>query len=625
MNKSLHYCAISLILWIISLTACAKNEVPVTIDGLPDHPRILLLKGEESLIKNTIETDPAWRVVHNLILDQCMVINSQAPVERVLIGRRLLDKSREALKRIFYLSYAYRMTGDKFYFDRAEKEMLAIASFTDWNPSHFLDVAEMTMAMSIGYDWLYGSLSESSRKTIREAIIQKGLNPSLDSKYNSWLKVTNNWNQVCNAGITYGALAVYEDQPGISKGLISRAYESILLPMEDFQPDGAYPEGYGYWGYGTTFNVLFVSAWEKAFNQKFEVPQNAGLLKTAGYLENMTGPSGSCFNYSDCGSGGGLQPAMFWIANRINDPKVLWSEKAFLKNLKSAGDRILPAIMIWSSGMGIDKITEPSKTTWVGQGKNPVALMRTSWTDPNAIYVGLKAGSPKVNHAHMDVGSFVMEANGVRWAMDLGSQDYNSLEQKGVDLWNMAQNSQRWQVFRYNNFVHNTLTVNGQLQQVAGSAAITSSSDNPAMMNAIVNLTSVYNGQLKNSNRGIAVVDSKYVTVRDEIETLANETVVRWTLLTSATVAITGPNTAELTKNGKKLVIQVSEPGTVTMKIWSTVPSHDYDAPNPGTTMVGFEAVVPANTKADLQVYLLPEGVTQNPSTIPGALSAWRE
>ena len=30
--------------------------------------------------------------------------------------------------------------------------MLAIAQFADWNPSHFLDVAEMTMGMAIGYD-----------------------------------------------------------------------------------------------------------------------------------------------------------------------------------------------------------------------------------------------------------------------------------------------------------------------------------------------------------------------------------------------------------------------------------------------------------------------------------------
>jgi hypothetical protein len=279
--------------------------------------------------------------------------------------------------------------------------------------------------------------------------------------------------------------------------------------------------------------------------------------------------------------------------------------------------------MIWSAGMTMDKITVPAKRIWVGQGKNPVALMRTSWTDPDAIYVAMKGGSPSVNHGHMDVGSFIMEAKGERWAMDFGMQDYNSLETAGVDLWNMKQNSQRWEVFRYNNFVHNTLTVNNQLQKVDGYAPITSWSDNPSMMNAITDITSVYKGLLKKSIRGIAIVDNQYVTVRDEIEAITSETVVRWNLLTSATVNITGNNTAVLTKNGKTLTIKVREPASVTMKTWSTVPPHSYDAANQGTIMVGFEAVIPAGTNVSLNVLILPDGAKENSSFTSKKLEEW--
>lgn len=623
MKKTLNYLSVSIIGVLISVTACAQKENFQDSRALPPHPRILMMSGEEATIISNIASDATWRAVHNIIINECISILGKPPVERILIGRRLLDKSREALRRIFFLSYAYRITGDKKYSDRAEKEMLAISAFTDWNPSHFLDVAEMTMGMSIGYDWLYSTLPEASRITIRDAIIQKGLNPSLDSRYNSWLKAAHNWNQVCNAGMTYGALAVYEDQTPLATRLFNRAAESIMLPMEDYNPDGSYAEGYGYWGYGSSFNVMFISAWEKAFKTKFETGTSDGFLKTAGYLENMTGPTGSCFNYSDGGAGGGLHPAMFWFANRINDPKVLWSEKGFLENLKSAGDRLLPAIMIWSAGMKTDIITPPVSTIWVGQGKNPVALMRTSWTDPNAIYIGFKGGSPGVNHGHMDIGSFVMEANSVRWAMDFGADNYNSLEQAGVNLWSMAQTSQRWEVFRYNNFVHNTLTINGQLQKVSGYAPISSYSENENFLNAITDMTGVYAGQLKSSLRGIAIIDKKYVAVRDEVESLSSETVVRWTLLTSADVVITGPNSAELTKDNKKLYLKVAEPGKVTMKTWPTTPANDYEGKNPGTTLVGFETIVPANTKSTLQVLLLPEAVGQNPANIPGKLNTW--
>jgi hypothetical protein len=351
----------------------------------------------------------------------------------------------------------------------------------------------------------------------------------------------------------------------------------------------------------------------------------SGFLRTAGYLENMTGPSGICFNYSDAGQGGNMNPAMFWFASRLKDNSLLWVERFHLETKNPPSDRLLPAVMIWGSGITMDKITPPEKTVWVGQGKNPVALMRTSWTDKNAIYVGFKAGSPSVNHGHMDAGSFIIDAGGERWAMDFGMQDYNSLETAGVNLWGMAQNSQRWEVYRYNNFVHNTLTVNNKLQKVNGYSMVTSFSDNPIMINATTDITSLYGDDLKKAERGIAIIDNKYVMVRDEIETGGSDAGVRWNMLTSANVSIVGKNTAELTKNGKKLVMKIVSPADAEFTTRSTVPPHSYDAPNPGTILLGFEVNISANSKTDLVVILLPEGSTENNKYSQLKLSEWRK
>jgi hypothetical protein len=613
------------LLFIVSTVSAQGDHLGADVK-IPDHPRILMLKGEEAAIKKNIAGDKIWAKIHQAIITESDNLIAVEPIKRIQIGRRLLDKSREALRRLFMLSYAYRMTQQQKYLDRAEKEMLAIAAFSDWNPTHFLDVAEMTMAVSIGYDWLFNGLSGSSRQTIREAIIKKGIEPSLDSKYNSWLKAEHNWNQVCNAGMSYGALAIYEDQPQLSKQIINRAIESIVLAMKDYGPDGAYPEGYGYWGYGTSFNVMFNSAIEKAFGSDFGLNNQPGFLKTAGFLENMTGTTGKPFNYSDAGSEGGIHPAMFWFANKIKDPSVLWVERQRLINDDSkrhVRDRLLPAIMLWGGGMSIDKITPPKSTMWVGQGKNPVALMRTSWTDTNGIYVAMKGGSVSVNHAHMDVGSFVMDANGVRWAMDFGSQEYESLESKGIQLFGRTQDAQRWTVFRLTNLVHNTLTINGQHQRVTGHAAITRSSNNPSFMNAVTEMSEVYKGAVAKAIRGVGIVDQKYVVVRDELETLPSETTLRWTMLTPADVKITGAKTAELTKDGKKLLLKVQEPATVTMKTWSTDPPHDYDAPNPGTTLVGFEVKLPSNAKSAISVVLIPGGDANNVNKKIEPLERW--
>jgi hypothetical protein len=56
-----------------------------------------------------------------------------------------------------------------------------------------------------------------------------------------------------------------------------------------------------------------------------------------------------------------------------------------------------------------------------------LAMLRTSWEDPEAIFVGIKAGQDRNGrgHTHLGLGSFILEAGGARWALDLGRDDYN--------------------------------------------------------------------------------------------------------------------------------------------------------------------------------------------------------
>lgn len=601
------------ILFLFIGSTCDKNvpdtESTVVENNKSEHPRIMLLKGEETQIKELIASDATWKKMHNTIIGECNVIITKPELERVMTGRRLLGTSRELLRRVFFLSYGYRMTANKRYLEKAEKEMLAVSQFTDWNPSHFLDVAEMTMGVAIGYDWLFNELPESTKETIKQAIVKKGLNPSKESKYNWWLKTENNWNQVCNAGMTFGALAVQENYPILANEIIERAFASIPLSMEVYKPEGVYPEGYGYWGYGTTFNILFICAVEKALGSDRGLSRSPGFLQTSDFLKHMIAPSGKNFNWSDNGLGANLSPAMFWIAQKSDKPSVLWSEKEFLKIddfSKFKGIRELPAIMIWAKNIPLDKITEPEEKFWFGQGTNPVAMMRTSWTDPNAIFLGFKSGSPSVNHGHMDVGSFVMEADGVRWASDPGMQNYESLESKGMSIFGRTQDAQRWTIYRMNNHSHNVITIDNQHQQVKGFGKIDAYSDAEEFSYVVSDISSVYDGQMKQVVRGVAMKDGKYVVVRDEVETLGKETKLKWAMFTFADVEL-GENSAILNQDNKKLYIQVKSPSNVEMKTWSTVPINDYDAPNPGTVMVGFECNLPANSKASFEVLLIPE------------------
>ena len=575
------------------------------------HPRLLLTKADEASIKASVKGNGFWRQVDSLLMKAANSALSLPAPQRIVTGRRLLDVSRETLRRVLLLGYAYRMTGDGRYAQRAEQELLSVSAFSDWNPSHFLDVAEMTTAVAVGYDWLFDVMSNDTKDTIRKAIINKGLNPSFDAQYNGWLQKENNWNQVCNSAMAYGALAIYEDASTLADSVVQRSITSILKPMKNYGPDGAYPEGYSYWGFGTTYNVMLIDALEKCFGTDFNLSKQKGFLESAGFILHMVAPDHESFNYGDNKDTGRMSPAMFWLAKRNNDLSLLWNERSLFKsgNKKKLMDyRFFTLAMLWGAGVDMRHLPEPQQKTWISSTAiTPVALMRTSWDDTKAIYLAFKGGSASSSHAHLDAGSFVMVANGERWAMDFGRQDYHSLESLGLDIWNKTQNSDRWKVFRYTNLAHNTLTFNNCIQDVKGYVCLNGSSSLTKQPSVSADLTPVYPGQIKSAKRQVEIVDGKYVLVSDEIHTGKKSTTMRWTMLTPSDANLKGKNKIVLSRNGKRLVMEVNAPVKVHLKTWSTSPTTSYDAPNPGTVLVGFESTLPANSHYKFRVKLIPE------------------
>ena len=575
------------------LTLSAGNALAqADLSRLADHPRLLLPKGTEKKLLKQINRDAVWKEIHTATLGEADRIIPLPVNERIKTGMRLLAVSRENLRRIFILSYAYRMTGQEKYLVRAEQEMLKAASFSDWNPSHFLDVGEMTMALGVGYDWLYPALSEASRRTIREAIVEKGFKPSYDTAYNWFVDAEHNWNQVCNGGLAFGAIAVAESEPEWAQKIIDRAIDKVRLPMRHYAPDGAYPEGPGYWGYGTLFNVLLIGGLESTFGTDYGLSQMPGFMQTGTYEMQMVSPLIKHFNYMDNSYEPESSSAPFWFYSKTQDPSVLCQQVSILQRdtaKKYLKDRVLPAMLIWGAGAPMEKAVAPQETFWAGRGNTPVCVIRSGWGDPNARFVGVKLGSPSINHGHMDVGSFVFEADGVRWAIDLGSEDYNTTETRGVDLWNMAQQSQRWDVFRYNNRSHNTLTFNDKLQRVNGSAQIIESDSATARRFVKTDLTPVYAGQVDKVERTISLVDNDYLLIEDEITAGKNYTRMRWTLMTRATPKILSDNTVMLEQDGKRCLLKIESETPIVWRFEKTPTVNTFDSPNPDVTMVVFD------------------------------------
>lgn len=595
-----------LLLWI----AAAVRGQHFDYDAIAPHPRLLLPSVDETRVRTAAEQVPGLARIQSRLFAFCDATLSEPPVERIKTGKRLLDVSRLALKRIYYLAYAYRMTGDERYCARAVREMEAVCAFEDWNPIHFLDVGEMVLGLAIGYDWLYDRLPGEVRARISRAIVEKGFAPTAIPKYgDKCYKRTNNWNQVCNAGLVYGALAIYEEFPEQCREIVEKCMLSNPRAMTVYAPDGGYPEGYNYWGYGTGFEVMLIAALESALGHDGGLSASEGFLASARFMQFMAGPCGYSFNFSDAPPRAFMQVMFPWFARRTCDDSLLWNylpEQGF-SPAEFTEHRLLPTLLLFAADIDWSAMRAPVRRTWFNRGKTPVYIYRSGWNSRDDLYLGVKGGSAATSHAHMDAGSFVFDALGERWAMDLGMQNYYSLESRGIDLWSKKPESKRWEVFRIGNSSHNTLTVNGRHHRISGFAPITDTIGSHGSHGAVIDLTEVLGEGLCCAQRTVTVERDRYLSVCDRIETGDAPVRIEWTMCTPAQAVVTGRNRIELTQNGKRMTLVADAPGCrVRMCILPNDPPNDWDAPNSGTRRVGFETDIPAGQHRVMRVRLIP-------------------
>ncbi len=510
------------------------------------HPRLIASNQDITRIRKLIRNDAGAKEAYARLVAVSDLVMQQPPVEYKLIGPRLLDKSRAVLGRVYTLGLMYRIEGDRAVLTRIVDELRAAANFPDWNPSHFLDVAEMTHAFAIAYDWLYPVLSEEERGWIRKAIVEKGLKPALvtEGRGRWWASVTHNWNQVCNGGITLGALAVAEDEPELSERLLKMAVESIPKAMNSYAPDGGWNEGPGYWAYATRYNVAFLAGLDSALGADFGLSKTKGFDKAGEFRVYFSSPVGRTFNYADAGDGLGTAECMLWLARRFEDPVYAWQELELLKTSK------------WVHAL--DLVWWPEKTQSPVEARWPLdkyyegvqtAFLRGSWTDVGTMWIGAKGGDNKANHSHLDLGTFVLDAQGERWAMDLGPDDYNLPAYFG---------DKRWTYYRLRTESHNVVLIDGENQEAKAEAKLVSKEFTPALSRVTFDLSGAYPGKLSRHERTVMLRDRKTFVVRDEIA--APQAVeALWGMVTQAEVRLDGTR-AVLERNGKKMAARIVSP-----------------------------------------------------------------
>ena len=344
-----------------------------------------------------------------------------------------------------------------------------------------------------------------------------------------------------------------------------------------------------------------------ALGTSFDLEKAPGFLESAKFMNFMMTPTGRTFNFSDCGNPDNIvSPLFYWFALETNDMSLVWQDRKRMveeERVRGIG-RHTPAAMFFAARCDLTNVKPIKEKCWYGQGEQPLFLYRSGFGSKEDSYLGVKGGTARSSHAHMDSGTFIYEWGGVRWAMDLGNQDYHSLEKRGIKIWGKGQNSQRWSIYRLNNYSHNTLTVNNALHRYDGMAEMVkvykSSNKNGAkfdMSTIFLDLGEVY--------RTIYIDKKDKVTCIDEIQPLVNSK-IRWNMVTPAKAKIIDDHTISLTRNGKEVILRTSTPQAKAY-IMSNNTGTEFDVKNKGSVRVGFNLDLRPNEKCKLKVELVPQ------------------
>ena len=564
------------------------------------HPRLVALDADITRVRALIASDPAAREWHEDLRARASEVLAQPPVEYRLIGPRLLHVSREALQRIVGLSLLYRLDGDRAYADRAVSELMTVCAFKDWHPFHFLDTAEMTHAAAIGYDWLYDLLTPAQRAIVKQAIVDKGLKEALD-RYErdvGWVAGVDNWTQVCNGGIGIGALAVADEEPQLAAAILGFIPKSIRKSLDQYEPDGAWMEGPSYWNYGSRYAVYLLAALDSALGTDFRLSDHSGIAAAGDFRVYCCGPSGRMFNWGDASEPAGRASQMFWFARRYRKPLYSWFER-------QVGTPPDPWALLWYDGKG----QRPRNLPLDKRFRHVEAcFFRGAWDDPNAVFIGFKGGVDPYSHGHLDLGTFVLDALGQRWAMDLGGDDYN--------LPGYFSEPQRWTYYRNGTAGQNTLTMNGENQALPAQAPIIAFRSTPDRAFAVADLSGAY-PVAKRVQRGITLLQRKHVLVQDEIEAEKPVDVV-WAMHTRAVVSLDGA-TATLTQSGKSLTARILSPQGAQFATASADPGPP-QARNEGVTKLVVR-MAGVSGEARLAILLTPDPAASAPALTP--LAEW--
>lgn len=570
-----------LLLPLILASALSARLPP--LPPLAPHPRLVLTPARLAAARAEIAGGGDAGAFGALLFAHADLALAEAPTTRgptdPVIG--VLLQVRRALDIMLTSAAAAALNGTRGvsrgapYFERALREVQQLCfnwtspNNTDWNFAHALDTGEASFAVGLAYDWLYPALSGGERAGIAGALVAHGL-----GEYRAylpgaaragspawWANSSVNWNCVCSAGGVVGALAIL-GEPGAPAWLLDDVVAPLVAGVApcvaSVHADSSWTEGPEYWGYANKYNAWLFSALLSTWNSTLGLAALPGVTHAARFPIYMSGANvltaanaSLTWAWADSHSAPMWQPYMsLWgtafderaaayvsrVASRALAPALV---RAFKLHSNAWGMFVETTAFFDARGTAADVQALPTALLYdVAQ----LAVFRSPWLAPQQSYLGFKGGNSSWDHAHCDMGSFVFDTGGQRFAEDLGADSYELPSYFGP---------QRWSYYRLNSLGHN-VPVFANASQVPAAANITAFCSAPVERQGVlvdgwgvIDLSRAYAGAGAPAavRRGVISLNaSSAVVIVDEFApTTAN---ISWRLHTRAAAELDGARAA---------------------------------------------------------------------------------
>ena len=487
------------------------------------------------------------------------------------------------------LYWAYLTTGQQKYLIRLKEHVLAMAGMEHWyGDCFYLMTSRALVTLSMAYDFLYDEFTAAERERIAKAMVEKGFLPARklyygleDEKKWPWCIRRTNWNFICNSGVIFAAGTLFgEYETELCADTLEKAIQSLEFACIWLSPDGELFEGLGYAAYTWNYLVFALQALETNFGSSFGLGDGPGAHLSYKVPFQLMSASGF-FSQGDTGTTLrlGTQYVM-WQARKFQDHTIPALRR---KQVEAAGDSRMDRFtdLLWfdeNANLDEGQLDYVSEAVWT-------AVSRSDWSGEGMVFC-IHAGDNTLEHSHMDLGTFDLEAMGFRFASEMGI-DSGIYCVPGSQY--MLRGRNEYYAARAEG--HNVYVINPDKspgQRSLGCARIEIIKQSAEHVRYCVDMEPAYRGQVKSAKRYVELKENRSVfVVHDEIEPLKSGDRIYWFWHTFAeiffrdplAVEVTDENTVILEAEGKRLHVQFDATVPFTMRKGMSLPLDTSPAP----------------------------------------------